>query len=76
MQRDVDGLSTVEDDGGEVLVEEGFDADDLVATVQKGEESGVHSYRHDPIAVPCQRLAWKSISIQYNCQTYLRWLRQ
>ena len=53
MQRDVDGLSTVEDDGGEVLVEEGFDADDLVATVQKGKESGVHSCRHDPIAVPC-----------------------
>jgi hypothetical protein len=36
MQWYVDGLPTVEDDRGEVLVEEGFDTDDFVALVEEG----------------------------------------
>lgn len=43
MQWHVNGLPTVEDDGGEVLVEEGLDTDDFVALVEEGKESGVHS---------------------------------
>ena len=46
MKRYVDGLSTVEDDGSEVLVEEGLDADDLLAGIEEGKQSSVHSYQN------------------------------
>jgi hypothetical protein len=45
VKRYVNRLSTVEDDGSEVLVEEGLDTDDLFTGVEEGEESSVHSYK-------------------------------
>jgi len=36
VKRYIHGLSTVEDDGSEVLVEEGLDTDDLLTRVEEG----------------------------------------
>ena len=41
VERDVDGDASIEGDGGEVLVEEGFEEDDLVAVLEEGDEDGV-----------------------------------
>jgi len=46
MKRDVNRNTSVEDDGGDVLVEERLDADHLVPWVQIREKSSVHSYFH------------------------------
>lgn len=43
MERDVNGDTAVEDDRCGVLIEEGLDADDLVAWVQVSKQSCVHS---------------------------------
>lgn len=45
VQRDVDALASVEDDGRQVLVEEGFKHDDLIARVQEGSEDRVLACR-------------------------------
>ena len=41
VQWDIDALSLVEDDGGQVLVEERLKHDDLVSWVEEGGEDGV-----------------------------------
>ena len=47
MERDVDALAGVEDDGGQVLVEEGLEHDDLISWVQEGGEDRVLAYTKD-----------------------------
>ena len=44
VKRDVDGDASIEGDGGEVLVEEGFEEDDLVAVFEESDKDGVLTY--------------------------------
>lgn len=42
MKWDINRLSSIEDDTGQVLIKEGFDTDDLVSLIQECKEGGIH----------------------------------
>lgn len=49
VEGNIDGFTTVEDDGGEVLIEEGLDADNFFARVQEGEKGSVHAWQNKSV---------------------------
>lgn len=56
MQGDKDGFAAVEVDSRKVLVEEGFEADDLLVGLQVCTESGVRSYCRCQLRVSCRQI--------------------
>ena len=48
MERNVDWNTPIENNGGEVLVEERFKEDNLIPVLQKCHENGVLAWREEP----------------------------
>ena len=72
MQWDIDGFSSIECDGWQVLVEEGLKHDDLVALFQKGDEDRVLTCQPGSANVGFTRTGGKPTFVSSTRNQYFR----